>query len=49
MTPGNFNWFLHVMLFYYTKYVLAKQKAKRDKGTNETINSDDSDDMKYIT
>ncbi|KAF8873689.1 hypothetical protein BD779DRAFT_1613661 [Infundibulicybe gibba] len=45
MTPGNFNWFLHVMLFYHTKYVLAKQKAKRDKGTNETINSDDSDDM----
>ncbi|KAF8885044.1 hypothetical protein BD779DRAFT_1442738 [Infundibulicybe gibba] len=24
MTPGNFNWFLHVMLFYHTKYVLAK-------------------------
>ncbi|KAF8962231.1 hypothetical protein BDZ97DRAFT_1623880, partial [Flammula alnicola] len=26
MTPGNFNWFLHTMLFYHTKYVIAKQK-----------------------
>ena len=22
MTPGNFNWFLHTMLFYHTKHVL---------------------------
>ncbi|KAF8876471.1 hypothetical protein BD779DRAFT_1449392 [Infundibulicybe gibba] len=42
MTPGNFNWFLHVMLFYHTKYVLAKQKAKRSKKTDI---DDDSDDI----
>jgi hypothetical protein len=28
MTPGNFNWFLHSMLFYHTRYVLEKQKQK---------------------
>jgi hypothetical protein len=29
MTPGNFNWFLHTMLFYHTKYVLRKQRLKK--------------------
>ncbi|KAF8812166.1 hypothetical protein BYT27DRAFT_7221213 [Phlegmacium glaucopus] len=28
MTPGNFNWFLHVMLFYHTQYVINRQKRK---------------------
>jgi hypothetical protein len=22
MTPGNFNWFLHAMLFYHTRLVI---------------------------
>ena len=26
MTQTNFNWFLHVMLFYYTRQVLKKQQ-----------------------
>ncbi len=26
MTSGNFNWFLHTMLYYHTKHVLRKQK-----------------------
>ncbi|KAF8960400.1 hypothetical protein BDZ97DRAFT_1665830 [Flammula alnicola] len=34
MTPGNFNWFLHAMLFYHTKYVLRKQKLKQQRQTN---------------
>jgi len=29
MTPGNFNWFLHTMLFYHTKYVIKKQMIKK--------------------
>ena len=29
MTPGNFNWFLHAMLFYHTKYVIRKQTTKK--------------------
>jgi hypothetical protein len=26
MTPGNFDWFLHTMLFLQTQYVLNKQE-----------------------
>ena len=41
MTPGNFNWFLHAMLYYHTKHVLRKQdiKQKMDKN-NDTSESD---------
>ena len=38
MTPGNFNWFIHTMLFYHTKYVLEKQRHKQmqeDEGKAE--------------
>ncbi|KDR65511.1 hypothetical protein GALMADRAFT_81764 [Galerina marginata CBS 339.88] len=35
MTPGNFNWFMHVMLFYHTKYVLHKQKVKQQRESEE--------------
>ena len=28
MTQSNFNWFIHVMLFYYTRNVLNKQADK---------------------
>ena len=27
MTPGNFNWFLHTMLFLQTQYVLNKENG----------------------
>ena len=37
MTPSNFDWFLHTMLFYHTRHVLEKQKQKND-------NDDDADD-----
>jgi hypothetical protein len=35
MTPGNFNWFLHAMLFYHTKYVLRKQQMKKQEEEEE--------------
>jgi hypothetical protein len=51
MTPGNFNWFLHTMLFYHTKYVIRKQTIKKqseeqddeeeDLGLDEDIGEDD--------
>jgi hypothetical protein len=31
MTPGNFNWFLHSLLFLHTQYVLKKQNMKKKK------------------
>ena len=38
MIPGNFDWFLHSMLFYHTKHVLKRQ------GGGDTSNDDSSDD-----
>jgi len=43
MKPGNFNWFIHVMLFFHTQTVLAKQKAKKEKKENAAQNSDDEE------
>ena len=42
MTPGNFNWFLHTMLFYHTKYVVHKQEMKKsDKDEEEKLGLDE--------
>jgi len=30
MTSGNFDWFLHTMLFYHTMQVLRRQKRRRE-------------------
>jgi hypothetical protein len=38
MSGGNFNWFLHVMLFMHTLYIIQKQE---DKGRDD---SDDNED-----
>jgi hypothetical protein len=35
MIPGNFDWFLHAMLYYHTKHVLRKQNMKRKMEENE--------------
>ena len=35
MVPSNFNWFLHSMLFYHTKYVLEKQERRKTKIQDE--------------
>jgi len=42
MTVNNFNWFLHAMLFYHTRYVLEKIKKREEKMNNG--GDDDSDD-----
>jgi len=39
MTQQNFNWFLHTMLFYHSKYVLTKINKKQS-----ATHSDDSED-----
>jgi hypothetical protein len=44
MTPGNFNWFLHSMLFYHTQRVLKKQLYKANKEGNEKEVSEESED-----
>ena len=44
MTTGNFNWYLHTMLFYHTPFVLKKQARKAERTGKSDSNSDDSDD-----
>ena len=50
MKTGNFDWFLHVMLFYHTQHVIRKQRQKKtphqidvnddDEGEDEEENND---------
>ena len=44
MVPGNFDWFLHTMLFYHTRYVLKKQDKKREYADNEDDGESGDDD-----
>ena len=41
MVPGNFDWFLHTMLFYHTRYVLKKQDKKRKNDDGESGDDDE--------
>jgi hypothetical protein len=47
MSPNNFNWFLHSLLFLHTEQVIKaqreKEKAQQDRGRNEDDNDDDDD------
>ena len=44
MTPGNFNWFLHTMLFYHTRHVLERQNQRKDKRVDDDDDDDDDSD-----
>jgi hypothetical protein len=39
MSPGNFNWFLHTVLFYHTRHVLKRQSRSQDESDDETDDS----------
>ena len=43
MTPGNFDWFLHTMLFYHTRHVFDKQAKKASKLSDNSDGDSDSD------
>ena len=43
MTQTNFNWFLHVMLFYYTQQVLDKQ----NNNDTEEVDDPEYEDLEY--
>jgi hypothetical protein len=49
MTPGKFNWFLHVMLFLQTQHVLKKQEEKTadddESGSDSDVDVDVDVDM----
>ena len=44
MKPGNFNWFLHTMIFYHTKHVLAKAKQKKREVESDSEDEDDGNE-----
>jgi hypothetical protein len=41
MTPSNFDWFLHTMLFYHTKYVVQKKMEIDKDGEAEEEEGDE--------
>ena len=47
MTPGNFDWFLHTMLFLQTQYVLNKgiDKASATLDDVEDVEENDGGDV----
>jgi hypothetical protein len=44
MTPANFDWFLHSMLFYHSSFVLKKQDIKQRRAENREIDDESEDD-----
>jgi hypothetical protein len=43
MTVGNFNWFLHTMLFMHTEQVIEKQKERQDgQDGQEEVDDDEA-------
>jgi hypothetical protein len=41
MIPSNFDWFLHTMLFYHTKYVIQKKMEIDEDEEPEDEESDE--------
>jgi hypothetical protein len=41
MTVGNFNWFLHSMLFYHTQRVLEKQEKHKNNSSDDSTDEFD--------
>ncbi len=41
MIPSNFDWILHTMLFYHTKYVIQKKMERDEDGEPEDKESDE--------
>jgi hypothetical protein len=43
MSGGNFNWFLHTVLFMHTIYIIEKQKAKGSDMGDDEESEDEAD------
>jgi len=46
MTPNNFNWLLHSLLFLHTQRVIKAQKDKEKRSNNS--NDDDETDTEGV-
>lgn len=45
MKPSNFDWFLHAMLFYHTRYVIERQGNKDSPPQVQQIEEDEDEDQ----
>ena len=43
MTIGNFDWFLHTMLFYHTQHVIKKKSQQEQIHQINEIDNDERD------
>ena len=44
MTPNNFKWYLHVLLFIHTQRVIKRQMAKVEDEEEDEGEDEDEDD-----
>jgi len=44
MKIGNFDWFLHTMLFYHTQTIIQKQARKEQVHQIEEIDNDEGEE-----
>ena len=48
MTAGNFNWFLHAMLFYHTQHVIQRQQRSDVGDVDEEESDSDGDEEDHL-
>ena len=48
MKIGNFDWFLHTLLFYHTQHVIQRQAKKEQPHQIEEIDDDEGDEEEEI-
>jgi hypothetical protein len=45
MTPQNYNWFIHTMLSFHTRKIIARQAKKKEKEKKKNNNGDGDNDQ----
>jgi hypothetical protein len=45
MTPQNYNWFIHTMLSYHTRKIIARKAKKEEKKKKNNNNGDGDNDQ----
>jgi hypothetical protein len=45
MTPQNYNWFIHTMLSYHTRKIIARKAKKEEKEKKNNNNGDGDNDQ----
>ena len=45
MTPQNYNWFIHTMLSFHTRKIIAQQAKKKEKEKKKNNNGDGDNDQ----